>query len=144
MITIEPIKFSDLEAFSQVIAQLFGAPSTRQNLEHSLKNILNDPAYLLLGAKENDRLVGTVMGITCFDTVGECQPFMVLENLVVDKECKGKGIGKRLVQAAEEYAHKQNCYYIMLLSSSYRTEAHRFYEAIGYSSDAAKGFKKYL
>ncbi|MEX1328510.1 MAG: hypothetical protein AB1Z29_17050 [Desulfobacterales bacterium] len=44
----------------------------------------------------------------------------------------------------EGYAVKHNCNYIIFVTESERSEAHRFYESLGYISDAYKGFKKRL
>ncbi len=38
--------------------------------------------YILLGAKYNNELVGTLMAIICKDLDGACRPFMVIENVV--------------------------------------------------------------
>lgn len=69
---------------------------------------------------------------------------MVLENLVVSSKCRRLGIGKMLVDYIEVQAREKNCYFIMLMSLMKRKEAHRFYEALGYSTEVAQGYKKYL
>lgn len=76
-------------------AELFDSRTDLIQLEVSLKKILNNPDYILVGVRnEDNQLVGSVMGITCLDTVGECRPFMVLENLIVSENSRRKGIGK--------------------------------------------------
>ncbi|WP_245867348.1 GNAT family N-acetyltransferase [Sporomusa silvacetica] len=115
-------------------------------LEVVLTKIISNPDYILVGVKdETGKLVGSVMGgITCFDTVGECRSFMVLENLIVRENCRRLGIGKKLVEYIEEQAREKNCYFIMLMSLIKRKEAHQFYENLGYSANTAKSYKKYL
>ncbi|MBP2652066.1 MAG: Acetyltransferase family protein [Firmicutes bacterium] len=144
MLTIQNIELTDLEQFALLCDELFGAKTNRLNLAQSLEKIMANPAYILIGAKDNGQLIGTVMGIVCFDTVGECQPFMVLENLIVNKNSHRQGVGKMLVNYLEDRAREQNCYYIMLCSSGKRIEAHKFYEHIGYPENIVKGFKKFL
>jgi len=103
-----------------------------------------DSSYILLVARENDKVVGTVMGIICMDLVKDCQPFMVIENVVVKSEFRGIGVGIELMQHLETLARSRNCYYTMFVSSGHRKEAHKFYEAIGYEPGLVRGFKKYL
>ena len=114
-------------------------------LEVVLTKIISNPDYILVGAKdETGKLVGSVMGITCFYTVGECRSFMVLENLIVRENCRRLGIGKKLVEYIEAQAREKNCYFIMLMSLIKRKQAHQFYENLGYLANIAKSYKKYL
>lgn len=145
MITIKPIAISDLERYATLCDELFGSKTSVVQLESALTKIISSSDYILVGAKNEDGdLLGSVMGITCIDTVGECRPFMVLENLVVSSKCRRLGIGKLLVEYIEKQAREKNCYFIMLMSLIKRKEAHQFYEALGYSNDIARGYKKYL
>jgi GNAT superfamily N-acetyltransferase len=53
--------------------------------------------------------------------------------LVVDEGCRGRGIGKLLMQHAEEWARGQGCRTVYLRSNAIRKGAHVFYERVGYS-----------
>ena len=55
--------------------------------------------------------------------------------LAVDSNFQGQGIGKKLMSSIEDYALKNNISYIRLNSNVRRTEAHKFYESIGYVCD---------
>lgn len=55
--------------------------------------------------------------------------------LAVDSNFQGQGIGKKLMGAIEDYALKNNISFIRLNSNVRRTEAHKFYESIGYVCD---------
>ena len=55
--------------------------------------------------------------------------------LAVDSNFQGQGIGKKLMSSIEDYALKNNISYIRLNSNVCRTEAHKFYESIGYVCD---------
>ena len=51
------------------------------------------------------------------------------------------GIGKIVVENAIEYAKEQNCYKVLLQSGTKRTEAYKFYEAIGFDSNSKRAFE---
>ena len=55
--------------------------------------------------------------------------------LAVDSNFQGQGIGKKLMSSIEGYALKNNISFIRLNSNVRRTEAHKFYESIGYICD---------
>lgn len=68
----------------------------------------------------------------------------LIENVVTHLDYRNKGLGKLIMNTAVEFAKKQNCYKVMLLSDSKRTEAHKFYESLGFNSDSKIGFVKKL
>jgi len=125
--------------------ELTGTKTNRALMESLYKKIADHTDYILMGAKDAEQgLVGSVMGIICTDPVGECQPFMVLENLIVKETSHRQGVGQQLVNFIENCARERNCYYIMLVSLAKRKKAHAFYESMGYGRGIVQGFKKYL
>lgn len=145
MLTISFISSSDLGQLALLYEELTGTRTNMVLMESLYKKIANNTDYILIGAKdEEQRLVGSVMGIVCTDIVGKCQPFMVLENVIVSEKSRRQGAGRQLVKYIENCARERNCYYIMLVSLLKRKEAHDFYESIGYRLGVVQGFKKYL
>lgn len=68
-----------------------------------------------------------------------------LEAIVVDKEFRGKGIGKLLILAAEQYALSRGATILEFISSNERkNEAHLFYTKLGYSDNNKTYFQKQL
>lgn len=70
------------------------------------------------------------------------RPYGVIENVVTHSDYRNKGHGKAVIDAAISLAESKNCYKVMLLSASKRTEAHEFYKKIGFDGDSKKGFQK--
>lgn len=66
-----------------------------------------------------------------------------LESVHVRSDMRSHGIGAKLLAAAEELARREGCYRVQLTSRNVRSDAHRFYEAQGYTS-TSQGFKKLL
>ena len=64
-----------------------------------------------------------------------------IENVITDAAYRRKGIGKTIVQHAIAYAKMQNCYKVVLQSGNKRTDAHRFYEFIGFDGETKRAFE---
>ena len=141
---IVQVQKNDLPDLSQLHEELSDMKSNFSKIEANFALMIRNDYYHLIGAKIDKRLVGSLMGILCLDLVGECRPFMIIENVIVSSDYRNKGIGKALLNEIEMIAKKLNCYYIFFVSGDNRKEAHRFYESVGYNNDKVKGFKKYL
>lgn len=61
--------------------------------------------------------------------------------LVVDEAQRGHGIGRRLMRDAERLARTHGCSKMEVASALRRTEAHAFYEQIGYERVAYRFVK---
>jgi GNAT superfamily N-acetyltransferase len=97
----------------------------------------------VLVAVVNDEVVGItqVMVFPHFQhTGGWCAE---LESVHVRSDMRSHGIGAKLLAASEEIARRAGCYRVQLTSRHVRSDAHRFYEAQGYTS-TSQGFKKLL
>ena len=81
-------------------------------------------------AADGDKVIGSSMGIVC---IALDAPFLVVENVIVSGECRGQGVGRKIFEALDEFALKNQCEYALLVSSGFRKGAHRFYEAVGYT-----------
>ena len=58
--------------------------------------------------------------------------------MVVDEALRSRGIGAALVHAAEAALAAQGCYMVEVTSHMRRTEAHRFYERLGYDRTSVR------
>ncbi len=144
MLEIKRIENTDLKDLSLLFKELSGKKSIWENMIKNFELINKNGDYILLGAKYYGELVGSLMGILCLDLVGECKPFMVIENVIVLSKARGKGIGKKLMIEIERIGKKKNCHYIIFVSGANRKDAHKFYESLGYKLDKVQGFKKIL
>jgi len=69
-----------------------------------------------------------------------CRNICFVENVVTDKNYRKQGLARKVIEAGLEFARQNNCYKAVLLSNSKRIEAHKFYENVGFSGNAKKGF----
>ncbi len=139
---IRNLKKSDMKQLNRLYRQFWNEESDISAMEMLSDKLEQDPAYMLLGAfDEQDTLIGSVMGIVCQELYGDCLPFLVLENMVVDEAARGKGIGRALVAELEDRARSAGCRQILLVTEKSRTDACSFYEALGFSRETT-GYKK--
>lgn len=74
-------------------------------------------------AKENNKLVGALTGFTCFSEV-------YIDELVVMEARRGKGIGRRLIEAVEDCYRNGGYHNINLCTNEF--QAPGFYEKLGF------------
>lgn len=133
----------DIEQLSILYEQFWDEKSNIEKMKKQFQKIKSS-SYILLSAIDGDRLVGTITGIVCAELYGECLPFLVVENFIVDKNYRRSGIGKSLFMQLEKLAKKMNCTQVVLITEANRVDACSFYESMGFSPNANKGFKKKL
>jgi GNAT superfamily N-acetyltransferase len=97
-----------------------------------LARVLDRPDQCVLIADIGGRVAGWMHAAVSEPL--DVDRFAVVVGLVVDADHRGSGVGRQLMEHAESWARAQGCAFVRLTSSSTRTEAHRFYERIGYTN----------
>ncbi len=143
-VMFEEITGDDLEDLSGLYRELTGNETDIQALRDNYGRVSRNRNYILLGARAGGRLAGSVMGVVCHDLTGSGRPFLVIENLVVSKQDRGKGIGRQLLTLLEEIGRERGCYYMILVSGEERSEAQRLYESLGFSENPVRGYRKFI
>lgn len=87
---------------------------------------------LVLVAERDGRLLGTCTLILIEHLAHNFARSAILEDVVVDHEARGLGIGQALTLRAAQHARAWGCYKLALSSSQSREEAHRFYQKLGF------------
>ncbi|MGE4048651.1 MAG: N-acetyltransferase family protein [Acetobacteraceae bacterium] len=59
-------------------------------------------------------------------------PEAVVQALIVDEACRGNGVGRKMMDAAETWARDHDFTSLALASHVARAEAHAFYKGLGY------------
>ena len=141
---IEHLKHSDLPQLADLYRVFWNENSSIEKMESTFCRLSENPDYNILVARDNEHIIGSLMGIICHELYGDCDPFMVIEDVVVDPDHRRKGIGSQLMKSIEGIASDAGCSYIIFVTEQTRIEAHRFYASLGYDPDQYKGFKKRL
>lgn len=129
VIPVRPARHSDAEGIAYLTARL-GYEVDGPAMSDRLSRILSQQEQRFLVAERDDRLVGWVHALI-WEFV-ETGAFVVIGGLVVDRSLRRQGIGRALLANAETWAVEQGCSVVRLWSSISRTEAHGFYEQLGY------------
>ncbi|ACM34354.1 GNAT family N-acetyltransferase [[Acidovorax] ebreus] len=88
--------------------------------------------YVACDADAPDRVVASYALLVMHNLAHMGTPSAIAEDVVVDAACRGQGIGRRLMAHAVERARAAGCYKLALSSNRRRTQAHGFYESLGF------------
>ncbi|MDQ0088849.1 putative N-acetyltransferase YhbS [Paenibacillus anaericanus] len=138
-ISIRMVEKTDAQDLSDLFQDFINTDSNIEEMQKLIETISKDPHYYIPVACDGDKVVGTAMAILCYDLVGECNSFMLIENVVVDPRYQKN----QIMNSLEDFGSKNNCNYIILVSESKREGSHEFYETLGYTTDQ-RGFKMRL
>lgn len=112
------------------IETAFAADPARQ--EKGLRALLALPNALVLAAESNDRVVG-MCTVQLTVSTAEGGSSGLIEDVVVDRTWRGKGIGRALLDQAEAWARSQGASRVQLLADRRNAPALDFYAARGWT-----------
>lgn len=98
-----------------------------------LKAILPLKDHAIFAAKADHKIVGWIHCLVCLRV--ESPLFVEVTGLVVDENIRGKKIGKHLIEATKTWSQNQGISTIRIRCNIMRTESHKFYQALGFSSN---------
>ena len=126
--TIRPARVEDAAAVSRLMSQL-GYDISPGDAAARLPRILSRPDHRFFVA-DAGAIVGWIHASLSEHI--DAETCVLIEGLVVDRQQRGRGIGKQLLGHVEEWARASGCALVRLRSTDARTEAHKFYEHLGY------------
>ena len=112
------------------LSGVLGYPATVEQITERLPLIDRDPDQVLLVAEGDGRVAGWLHATE--QIILEYGRRCEIVGLVVDAEVRGVGIGRALMEAAEAWAMERGLGTVSLRSNVVRTEAHAFYQHLGY------------
>jgi ribosomal protein S18 acetylase RimI-like enzyme len=92
-------------------------------------------------AKENGKIIASCYICIIPNLTRGGKSIGFIENVITDVKYRRKGIGKTVMENAIKYAKEQNCYKVLLQSGNKRTDAHPFYEKMGFDGASKKAFE---
>ena len=119
------------DAFERLLPQL--SSSAKIPTWEELEDLIKSKAGIVLAAVDDEDPEGTILGtmtLVVFRIPTGVRAWV--EDVVVDKEARGKGIGEKLIRTSIERAKAEGAKTIDLTSRPSRVEAHRLYKRCGF------------
>ncbi len=135
---IRPATADDAPAAVGLMTQLteFGQGQVDAGVEDRFRTMLNLPQHAIFVAQDDE---GQIVGLLTASqrwTLWHTGPCALIEELVVDEETRGQGVGRALIQAAIEWARAQACSEVEVSTEMDNTAAQAFYRRLGFESEA--------
>ncbi|MQA08724.1 MAG: GNAT family N-acetyltransferase [Pseudonocardiaceae bacterium] len=142
MVSLRRARQDDAADVAALLVELGYPDNEVDAVEQRLAMWAREPAGIVLVAQLNGRVVGTV-AVTAIPYLEREGRWGRIVALVVSAECRGQGVGRQLVEAAEAAAGDLGCVTMEVTSARGRTESHPFYRSLGYQ-DWADRSTRYL
>lgn len=131
-IIIREIESKDYLSITAIWRDALGRLSASdENVAQTFEKMKGDRRYCTFVADMDGNVVGFA---TAVETLAIDQPngYIKVNGLAVLPEFQHRGIGKMLMERVERLAEERNISLIGLASGFQRTDAHEFYEHLGY------------
>jgi ribosomal protein S18 acetylase RimI-like enzyme len=128
-----------LSAFARLVPQLSSSAPVPGRAE--LAQIVESPATTLFIARDGERggeIVGTLT-LALYRIPSGVRA--VIEDVVVDSEARGKGIGELLTRAGMEHARQAGAESVDLTSRPSREAANRLYQRMGFEKRETNAYR---
>ncbi|MFD5227711.1 GNAT family N-acetyltransferase [Streptomyces qaidamensis] len=109
----------------------------------ALEQLSADPNQRVVVAVRQGRVVGTLQLTIIPGLSRRGATRSIIEGVRIHADERGSGLGTQLIEWAIEASRNQGCQLVQLTSDRTRTDAHRFYERLGFTASHT-GFKLQL
>jgi GNAT superfamily N-acetyltransferase len=129
-VSIRDAIVEDYATIAHLLGEL-GYPSMPDGVRQRLARLLPREDTRVFVAEHSASILGA-LGLHRMPMLTSVSDIAMIIALVVTEEARRTGVGRRLVERAEDEARLWRCGRIMVTSAERRTEAHAFYERLGY------------
>ncbi len=119
-------------------------PEETNDIKQLWKQILEDKAHHIIVAEEDEKIVSSCVCVIIPNLTHNQQPYAFIENVITDKEYRGRGLATQCLNYAKNIAMKENCYKLMLLTGSKKDSTLNFYRHAGYNSEDKTAFIQWI
>ena len=111
------------------------ADTLPEEYERAFAAIDRDPAQLLVVGEDDGGAIVATLQLTVIPGLSRRGAArMQVEGVRLDARLRGRGIGAALFAWVVEEAHRRGCRTVQLTTDRSRTDAHRFYERLGFAA----------
>ena len=116
-----------------------GRPLPRDVRERLVPALRDIPRALVLLAFADDAAIGIAVCFVGFSTF-RARPLLNIHDLAVLPQYRGKGVGRALLQTAEDYARRQGCCRLTLEVLESNSGARELYRRFGFDDSTISRF----
>jgi GNAT superfamily N-acetyltransferase len=135
-ITVRPMAERDLQDALPLFAgyQRFyeAEPNHERNLAFFRRFLAPSDAGILLGAWEDDRLIGFACSYWTFSST-VADEIALMNDLFVEESVRGRGVGRALIEATVEAARERGLHHVEWFTAPDNVVAQRLYDRTGAS-----------
>jgi GNAT superfamily N-acetyltransferase len=148
-VSIRPARTADIPQMCNLLGELFSIESDfspdKQKQAQGLDLLFNDSSgqSIVFVAEEDGEIVGMCSVQTLISTA-EGGPVGLLEDVIVRKERRGKGIGKTLLSEVVGWCAGKNISRLQLLRDADNIEALKFYDTNGWFDTSLLCMRKFI
>lgn len=145
---IRPAVADDIPAIVEMLAD-DPLGSTRESPDDltpyiaAFERLAGDPNQHPVVAVREGRVVGTLQLTIVPGLSRKGATRSIIEGVRIHADERGSGLGTRFIEWAVDESRRQKCQLVQLTSDATRTDAHRFYERLGFKASHT-GFKLVL
>ena len=139
---IREAEASDFDAVMRLYRQLQPADPILTNGEDRrvFEDILQTANLRLLVLESDGGIQATAYLNIIPNMTRSASPYALIENVVVDADARGAGLGKKIMRHALRSAWRAGCYKAMVLTGSKRASTQALYRACGFDGDDKRGY----
>lgn len=116
------------------------SPEDLRPYQAAFAEIDGDPQHVLVVAEQDGAVIGTAQLTYLPGLSHRGATRAQIEAVRIGSAARGTGLGSTLIQWCVERARERGCAMVQLTSDASRTDAHRFYERLGFRPSHV-GFK---
>ena len=129
-ISIREMNANDAIGVNALSKQL-GYPLSIEQTLQNINEVLESKDHTAFVAEYENKIVGWIGASQAI--MIEVMPHCEINGLVIDQDHRGMGIGKLLIDKVKQWAREKNNSKIGLRCNVKRTEAHLFYQHLGFT-----------
>lgn len=143
---IREAKKEDLSGLLELYQYLGDNPIPQESseLDELWERIIRDPNIHPIVLAEEGRVTASCTVTIIPNLTHSQRPYALVENVVTHPDHNGKGFGTAVLDFARDLARAENCYKIMLCTSSKEERTLNFYRRAGYESETKTAFYQKL
>jgi GNAT superfamily N-acetyltransferase len=139
-LAVRRAEIGDAAALADLMTQL-GYPTRISEMEMRMEVICADKNYTTFVAVSEGKVCGMIGTVTRYSYEHNSPAAKILA-LVVSDQMRGRGVGHALIAAAENELAQKNIRRLAVYTHFRRTEAHEFYEKLGYTKNGFRLVKE--